>query len=157
MRQHKDACNSVDIRKGSELLASSSDDGTIIITNLITYRQEILHNPDGNEVKKLLFLGNHNLLAAADSYGNILFYGVGETKYRNKLITHKKYKTQSLTNKEEVFPITALNFYQAQKLLIMGDEFGNIEAWDLTELLKQVAESRLIEKKNSLIKKVFIW
>jgi hypothetical protein len=39
MRQHKDACNSVAIKKGSELLASSSDDGTIILTNLITYRQ----------------------------------------------------------------------------------------------------------------------
>ena len=39
MRQHKDACNSVAIKKGSDILASSSDDGTIIITNLITYRQ----------------------------------------------------------------------------------------------------------------------
>lgn len=77
MRQHKDACNSVAIRKGTELLASSSDDGTIILTNLLTYRQEILHNPEGNEVKKLLFLGSHNLLAAADSFGNILFFGVG--------------------------------------------------------------------------------
>ena len=38
----------------------------------------------------------------------------------------------SLTNKEEVFPITAFNFCESQSLLIMGDEFGNVEAWDLT-------------------------
>lgn len=36
----------------------------------------------------------------------------------------------------------------------MGDEFGNIEAWDLTELLKQVAEAKVLEKKHSFVKKV---
>lgn len=42
MKQHKDSCNSIVIKEGSEILTSASDDGNIILTNLISYRQEIL-------------------------------------------------------------------------------------------------------------------
>lgn len=34
MKQHKKACNSLSIKEGTELVASASDDGGIIITNL---------------------------------------------------------------------------------------------------------------------------
>lgn len=42
MKQHQKGCNSISIRKGTELLASGSDDGYTIITNLISYRHEVM-------------------------------------------------------------------------------------------------------------------
>jgi hypothetical protein len=38
MKQHKASVNSIRIREGTELLASGSDDGTIFMTNLLSYR-----------------------------------------------------------------------------------------------------------------------
>lgn len=59
-----------------------------------------------------------------------------------------EYQTLSLTKKLEVFPITALDFDRYNKLLLLGDEFGNIEGWDLSEVIKLVDESRIEEKKK---------
>lgn len=42
MKQHQRGCNSISVRKGTELLASGSDDGCTIITNLISYRHEVM-------------------------------------------------------------------------------------------------------------------
>jgi hypothetical protein len=42
MKQHKRGCNSVCVRSNSEVLATGSDDGNTIITNLVSYRHEIL-------------------------------------------------------------------------------------------------------------------
>jgi hypothetical protein len=38
MKQHKKGCNTVAVRLGNEVLATGSDDGHTIITNLISYR-----------------------------------------------------------------------------------------------------------------------
>lgn len=38
MKQHKKGCNSVAVRKGNEIMATGSDDGHTIITNLVSYR-----------------------------------------------------------------------------------------------------------------------
>jgi hypothetical protein len=38
MKQHKDGCNSISVRLGHEILATGSEDGSTIITNLISYR-----------------------------------------------------------------------------------------------------------------------
>lgn len=38
MKQHHGSVNSLTIRKGTELLASCSDDGSIFQTNLVSYR-----------------------------------------------------------------------------------------------------------------------
>jgi hypothetical protein len=42
MKQHQKGCNSVCMRKGTYTLASGSDDGYTILTNLITYRHEVM-------------------------------------------------------------------------------------------------------------------
>ena len=42
MKQHKRSCNSVDVRLGSEVMATGSDDGHTIVTNLVSYRHEVL-------------------------------------------------------------------------------------------------------------------
>ncbi len=42
MKQHKRGGNSISVRYGSEILATGSDDGHTILTNLISYRHEVL-------------------------------------------------------------------------------------------------------------------
>ena len=42
MKQHLKSCNSLSLKKGSDLIASCSDDGVIVVTSLNTYRQEVL-------------------------------------------------------------------------------------------------------------------
>jgi hypothetical protein len=42
MKQHKEGCNSISVRYGHEILATGSEDGSTIITNLISYRHEVL-------------------------------------------------------------------------------------------------------------------
>ncbi len=42
MKQHKKSCNSVAVKLNSEILATGSDDGNTIITNLMSYRHEVL-------------------------------------------------------------------------------------------------------------------
>lgn len=45
MKQHQKGCNSLSLRSGTEILASGSDDGQTIVTNLVSYRHEVLpHN-----------------------------------------------------------------------------------------------------------------
>lgn len=38
MKQHQKGCNSLSLRSGTEILASGSDDGQTIVTNLVSYR-----------------------------------------------------------------------------------------------------------------------
>ncbi len=121
MKQHQLGCNSVDIKKGSEYLASGSEDGNVIITNLISYRHEILPRNCENEIKHVKFLDPYDCLIAIDSTGNVVFYGVGESKFRHKIIMEKQYKTESMTNNLEPFPIKAIAFESDLQILILGD------------------------------------
>lgn len=56
MKQHKKGCNTVAVKQGSEILATGSDDGNTIITNLMSYRHEVLPREHDVEVKHVLFL-----------------------------------------------------------------------------------------------------
>lgn len=72
-------------------------------------------------------------MVACDSEGKVIFYMVGESsRFRNKILFSMDYQTLSLTKKMEVFPVMAIGFDPHNKLLILGDEFGNIEGWDLS-------------------------
>lgn len=44
--------------------------------------------------------------------------------------------------------MTAIEFDRYNKLLLLGDEFGNVEGWDISDLLKLVDDCRLEEKKK---------
>jgi hypothetical protein len=76
-----------------------------------------------------LFLDLWDCLVATDSIGTVYFIGVGMSKFKQKIILEKVYRTTSLTNKEEQFPIMALSFYAKEQLLFLGDELGNITVY----------------------------
>ena len=147
MRQHKKSCNSLSIKKGTDLIASCSDDGVIVVTNLNTYRQEVLCRKD-HEIKKVLFLDPFDCLAASDSEGNVLFFTVGTSKFKNKEILRMEYKTLSATNHLEKFPVSCMAFSAPKCLLLLGDEFGNVALWNLSPLLLKIEEFR-VEKNVS--------
>lgn len=86
MKQHQKGCNSISVRKGTELLASGSDDGCTIITNLISYRHEVMPKTRDVEVKHVLFLDTEECLVSVDGHGCLTFYGIGESKYKNKIM-----------------------------------------------------------------------
>lgn len=136
MKQHKKGCNSVSVRSGNEILATGSDDGYTILTNLISYRHEVLPRNSTNEIKHVLFLDPFECLISIDSEGNMVFYGIGESKFKNKILFEKQYITESMTKVFEGFPITAIKFEQSSQILILGDEFGNIECWNLSEFIE---------------------
>ena len=48
-----------------------------------------------------MFLDPHDCLVAADAYGIIYFIPIGASKFKNKVVLSKSYRTISLTNKEE--------------------------------------------------------
>ena len=85
-----------------------------------------------------MFLDPHDCLVAADAYGIIYFIPIGSSKVKNKVVLTKSYRTISLTNKEEQFPITAMGFCPNTNILFLGDEFGNIKFWNITQLLKKI-------------------
>ena len=42
MKQHKKGVHSVAVRQGSEVVATGSEDAHTIVTNLVSYRHEVL-------------------------------------------------------------------------------------------------------------------
>jgi hypothetical protein len=60
-------------------------------------------------------------LIAVDLNGCLTFYGLGDSKFRNKILLEKQYCTESMTKAVEAFPVTALKFDSNQQLLIIGD------------------------------------
>ena len=121
MKQHKRGVNSISVRYGSEILATGSDDGHTILTNLISYRHEVLPRNCENEIKHVLFLDPFQCLISIDLNGNILFYGIGDSKFKNKILFEKQYMTESMTNALEPFPVTAVKFQHDTHILILGD------------------------------------
>ena len=89
-------------------------------------------------MKKIKYLDPHDCLFVSDSIGKVYFVGVLQSKFKNKIMLEKEYTTISLTNKEETFPVMAVDFFSDKKLLFLGDEMGNIKIWYLKELLKKV-------------------
>jgi WD40 repeat protein len=86
MQKHNDGLNKISIKKNTELIGSCSDDGQIVLTNLSSYRSDILFN-HSIEIKHILFLNHYDCLVAADSTGMIMFFAVGFTKLKNKKLT----------------------------------------------------------------------
>lgn len=147
-------------------MASGSDDGTIFLTNLLSYRQELLFKHQV-EIKKVyliniypqvLFLDPFDCLVATDSFGTVFFIGVGLSKFKQKVLLQKVYRTTSLTNKEEQFPVMALSYFRDKGLLFLGDELGNIKVivikyvqiWDLNDLLNKIQIHRYEDKKTKI-------
>lgn len=148
MKQHKKSCNSLSIKRGTDLIASCSDDGVIVVTNLNTYRQEVLCRKD-HEIKKVLFLDPFDCLAASDSEGNVFFFAVGTSKFKNKELLKMEYKTLSATNHLEKFPVSCMAFSPSKYLLLLGDEFGNVALWNIAALILRIEEFKVERNSNS--------
>ncbi len=56
-----------------DLMASCADNGSLILTNLSTNRQDFLCN-HSCELKKLLFLSPYPCLVACDARGAVIFF-----------------------------------------------------------------------------------
>ena len=97
MKQHKKSCNSVSVRLGSEVMATGSDDGHTIVTNLVSYRHEVMPRSSEDEVKHVLFLDRFECLLSINVNGLLTFYGIGDSKYKNKILLEKQYMTESMT------------------------------------------------------------
>ncbi|KAL4445040.1 hypothetical protein ABPG74_018768 [Tetrahymena malaccensis] len=142
MKQHKSSVNSLSLKQDSELFASASDDGNIVITNLNSYRQETLPSTQFPfEKKKVIFLDPYNALVTSDSEGYVHFYCVNNGKARTRYLLTKKYETTSVVNNQkDKFPVTHLAFNSENNKLLLSDELGNVSIWDLTIFLKKLDE-----------------
>ena len=77
MKQHKKGCNSVAVRQGSEVVATGSEDGHTIVTNLVSYRHEVLPRERDDEIKHVLFLDPYECLVSVDVNGLATFFAIG--------------------------------------------------------------------------------
>ncbi|CAD8108111.1 unnamed protein product [Paramecium primaurelia] len=150
MKQHHLSVNSLHVKQDSENLVSCADDGAIFIIDLVSYRQELVWKCQ-YELKKVMFLESHNCIVSVDSIGNVYFIGVLESKFKSKLLLQKTYKAISLTNQEETFPVTSINYHD--NLLYLGDELGNLKIWNIKQVLDKVdlhqVEQKIKTRKNN--------
>ncbi len=83
--------------------------------------------------------------------GLVTFYGIGDSKFKNKVILQKQYITQSMTKVAEPFPVTAVKFDKESQILLLGDEFGNIQGWLLSRFLDALALTKI--QKSVLVRR----
>ena len=135
------AVNSLALRKKTGIIASAGDDKQVVIMNLFSYRLEGILKHDA-EVKHVIFLEPHDFALTADNEGKLSFYTVpgekGNNLNKNQFIYAMYYETQSLTSKQERFPVTAMKFNGDLGYLILGDGFGNICIWDISSLIEKL-------------------
>lgn len=135
--KHNDIVNGIDLKgkiKG-KYLASCSDDGTILITNLRTLRQEAeLIGHDG-EVKAVKFLNPHNCLVATDLVGFFYFWAVAPSNMKNTLLLKLPNKVIKDTGGTDTCPVRALDWDETSSTLYGGDDLGNIHSWNISSLL----------------------
>jgi hypothetical protein len=58
----------------------------------------------------VLFLDPFEALISIDIHGLMTFYGVGDSKFKNKVLFTKQYETESMTNEIEAFPVSCIKF-----------------------------------------------
>lgn len=92
----------------------------------------------------------HDCLVATDSEGMVYFFAYSSDR-KFDVCFKKQYASSSQTNlkKVEPTPVTAIAFDPVDKLLVIGDVFGNVELWDCKGLIEK------IEKNSSAVKDKF--
>lgn len=156
MKKHKDAVNFIDFMPLHQLCASCSDDGSVVIYNYGSYRQEgILKMPvdplnpqdDPAEVKICKFLGDHDCLVSADLDGYLHFWAVTPSPRKNELLCSVKDDNTSEVGTKVNFPIRAIDYDDNDLVLFTGDEMGYMHKWDLKLILRKLDEVKAREKK----------
>ena len=79
----------------------------------------------------MLFLDPYECLVSITTNGLLTFYGVGNSRLKNKILFEKQYMREWMIKNLGAFPATAVKFDQGRKMLLLGDEFGNIQGWSL--------------------------
>jgi WD40 repeat protein len=136
--KHKDIVNSIDLKAKGKYLASCSDDGTILITNLQTLRQDTELQGHEAEVKALKFLNPHSCLVAADLSGFLYIWAVAPSNVKNTLLLKVSNKITKDTGGTDSCPVRALEWDFANELLYGGDDLGNINVWSLSLVLQKL-------------------
>ena len=156
MKKHKDSVNFIDFKPSHQLCASCSDDGTIVIYNYGSYRQEgILKSPIDSsdmsgqlaEVKICKFLNPHDCLVSADLDGYLHFWAVTPSPRKNDHLCRVKDDNTSQVGTLVNYPIRAIDFSAKDNVLFTGDEMGYMQKWDLTLLLKKLETVGVREQK----------
>lgn len=129
------------------MCASCSDDGTVILYNYGSYRQEGVLQGHLDQVKICKFLLPFDALVSADLQGYIYFFGVHPSPRKNELLLKKKDDNESEVGTLENFPIRAMDFDAEHMLLFTGDEMGFLHKWDLRGLIEKLAEIDKRERK----------
>ena len=109
----------------------------------MSYRHEVLPKSHNSEVKHVLFLDPYDCLISINANGLVTFYATGDSKFKNKIVMEKQYEAESMTKNLEPFPVTAVKFDRNYQLLLLGDEFGNIKGWNLSDFLEALVLTRV--------------
>lgn len=156
MKKHKDSVNFLDFRPSHQLCASCSDDGSVVIYNYGSYRQEgILKAPSDDlsaqlaEVKICKFLVPHDCLVSADLDGFLHFWAVTPSPRKNDHLCRVKDDNTSQVGTLVNYPVRAMDFSAKHNVLFAGDEMGFMQKWDLTLLLRKLEEVSKREQKVS--------
>ncbi len=94
----------------NDMLASCADNGSLILTNLQTNRQDHICKHEF-ELKKVLFLQPYKILLASDAHSTVMFFTTKNTPSKEKLLVKKNYRTNNLTNQKLDAPVQAVAFY----------------------------------------------
>lgn len=137
--KHKDIVNSIDLKSKGKYLASCSDDMSVVITNLITLRQETDLTGHDAEVKALKFLNPHNCLVSTDLLGYFYFWAVAPSNIKSTLVLKTVNKITKDTGGVDNCPVRALEWDPSTEILYGGDDLGNIHGWNLSSLLHKLS------------------
>ena len=156
MKKHKDSVNFLDFKPAHQLCASCSDDGSVVVYNYGSYRQEgVLKAPSDDgaqqlaEVKLCKFLTPHDCLVSADLDGFLHFWAVTPSPRKNEHLCRAKDDNTSQVGTLVNYPVRAADFSAKDCLLFTGDEMGFMQKWDLTALLRKLEEVGKREQKAS--------
>mmetsp|Transcript_25721 Transcript_25721/g.45135 ORF Transcript_25721/g.45135 Transcript_25721/m.45135 type:complete len:913 (-) Transcript_25721:3141-5879(-) len=145
--QHGNSANFVVGNEECNIIASCSDDCTIMITNLITYRQEAVLAHHEAEVKQLIFLTPHfPCLISGDLAGYIYFWAVTPSRIKNNLVLRIRNIVETAAGTQDYSPVQSFAFDPSSMSLYTGDESGRVKHWNLTTVLRKLemfGETRL--------------
>jgi WD40 repeat protein len=120
-------------------LASCADDRLIMLYDLKTYRPDLTLKGHTAEVKCCLFLGNFGCLASGDMLGFIHFWTVEPCPNKGSLYQVVQNSVVTETHKTENYPIKAMAFDEANRLLYTGDDMGYMQIWNCSDLVQKVS------------------
>ena len=126
--------------EGQAQLASASDDKTIILYNMQTYRQEAILKGHNSEIKNCIFLGDIGCIVSSDVNGYLKFWSVRPCKVRYKLLTtiHNEFINEE--KKLDFSLIKSMCFDSEKCWLYTGDELGVVRIWNCEDLCKVVKD-----------------